>query len=220
MASFIAQAKGSGLDVVWAKHIIPAPPAVVGDYSPYAEQLVKANHGKAPDAVWIAGGVADTLGLSKALRNAGFKGMVVSPVYSAALLKPLADTYVASSVAPFEQNTAGGEQLVADVKAFKADASPTVTMAYGYFAADFFIKAVEKAGTKDLTRESLQNAAAHMTYQIKGLVGPTEYPKAFQAMNTYCASLLYDDGQAFKVAETYTCTDHFTKLEGNVSEVG
>jgi ABC-type branched-subunit amino acid transport system substrate-binding protein len=220
MKSFIAQATGSGLKVVWAKHSIPAPPAVVGDYTPYAQQIVKSNGGKGPDAMWIAGGVADALGLPKALRNAGFKGQIISAYYAGALLKPLADTYVVSSFAPFEQHTAAIDQMVSDVKAFKADAVPTVTLAAGYLAADFFIQAVKKAGTKNLTRESLQNAAAHMTYELAGTAGPTEYPQAFQALNSYCAAMLYDDGQTFKVVEPYACTNHFTKVQGNISEVG
>jgi branched-chain amino acid transport system substrate-binding protein len=221
MASFIAQATGSGLKVVWAKHILPAPPAVVGDYSPYVQQILSSNGGKGPDAMWIAGGVPDALNMPKALRNAGYKGIIISAYYSDALVKGLADTYVLSSFAPFEQHTAGIDRMVADIKAFKADAQPTVTMAAGYFAADFFVKAVQKAGTKNLTRQSVQKAAAHMTYEIKGSIGPTQYPRAFQALNTYCAAMTKDaDGTAYTIAEPYTCTNHFTKVKGNVSEVG
>ena len=32
-----------------------------------------------------------------------------------------------------------------------------------------------------------------MTYKIPGTVGPTQYPKAFQALNSYCAGTVYDD---------------------------
>ncbi len=171
MKSFIAQATGSGLKVVWAKSILPAPPAVVGDYSPYVQQILDSNGGNGPDAMWIAAGLTDALNLPKALRAAGYKGLIMSAYYSDALIKPLEDTYVMTSFAPFEQHSAGTDKMVADIKAFKPDAKPSPTMAAGYFAADFFIKAVQKAGTKNLTRESLQKAAAHMTYQIKGTVG-------------------------------------------------
>jgi ABC-type branched-subunit amino acid transport system substrate-binding protein len=219
--SFIAQATGSGLKVVWAKNILPAAPAVVGDYSPYVQQILASNGGKGPDAMWIAAGLSDALNMPKALRAAGYKGLIMSAYYSDALIKPLSDTYVVTSFAPFEQHSAGTDKMVADIKAFKADAKPSPTMAAGYFAADFFIKAVKKAGTKNLTREALQKAAAHMTYQIKGTVGPTEYPKAFQALNSYCAAMLYDNGgTVFEVAEPFSCTNHFTKVKGSTSEVG
>ena len=76
--------------------------------------------------------------------------------YSDALLKGLADTYIATSFAPFEQHTEGIDQVVADIKAFKPDAKPSATMAVGYFAADFFVKAIKKLGVKNLTRGALQ----------------------------------------------------------------
>jgi hypothetical protein len=110
--------------------------------------------------------------------------------------------------------------MVADIKAFKADANPSSTMAAGYFAADFFIKAVKKLGVKNLTREKLQETAAHMTYSIPGTAGPTQYPRAFQALNSYCAGMVYDDGTQFTVAVPFTCTNHFTSTKGLPSEVG
>ena len=94
-------------------------------------------------------------------------------------------------------------------------------MAVGYFSADFFIKAIKKAGLKNLTRQSVQKAAAHMTYGIPDTIGPTQFPRAFQALNTYCAAMVKDgDGTAWTVAVPYTCTNHFNKVKGTKSEVG
>ncbi|HEY3669612.1 MAG TPA: ABC transporter substrate-binding protein [Acidimicrobiia bacterium] len=221
MQSFIAQATGSGFKVVWAKHSLPAPPAVVGDYSPYAQQILASNGGKGPDVVWIASGVSDSLGLPKALTAAGYQGTIITSLYADALLKPLAGTYAVAPIAPFEQHSAGTDAMVADIKAFKPDAKPSTTMAVGYFSADFFIKAVKKAGLEHLTREAVQNAAAHMTYAIPNAVGPTQFPRGFQALNTYCAAMVKDaDGSAWTVAVPYTCTNHFSKVKGDTSEVG
>ena len=44
-------AQGSGFNVVYAKGTIPAPPAVVGDYSPYIQAMLTSNNGKAPDVI-------------------------------------------------------------------------------------------------------------------------------------------------------------------------
>jgi ABC-type branched-subunit amino acid transport system substrate-binding protein len=220
MKSFIAQATGSGLEVVWAKAILPAPPAVTGDYTPYVQQILASNHGKGPDMVFLAAGVNDGLAMPDALRNAGYEGLAMTSYYSDALLKGLKDTYIATSFAPYQQHTKGGDKMVADIKAFKADANPSSTMAAGYFAADFFIKAVKKLGVKNLTREKLQETAAHMTYSIPGTAGPTQYPRAFQALNSYCAGMVYDDGTQFTVAVPFTCTNHFTSTKGLPSEVG
>jgi ABC-type branched-subunit amino acid transport system substrate-binding protein len=220
MKSFIAQATGSGLKVVWAKAILPAPPAVTGDYTPYVQQILASNKGKGPDMVFLAAGVNDGLAMPDALRNAGYKGLTMTSYYSDALLKGLKDTYIATSFAPYEQHTKGGDEMVAQIKAFKPDAKPSSTMAAGYFAADFFVKAIKKLGVKNLTREKLQKTAAHMTYSIPETVGPTQYPKAFQALNSYCAGTVYDDGTQFTVAEPFSCTNHFTSTKGLPSEVG
>ena len=220
MKSFIAQATGSGLEVVWAKPVLPPPPTVTGDYSPYVQQILASNDGKGPDMVFLAAGLNDGLSMPKALRAAGYEGMTMTSYYSDALLKGLADTYIATSFAPFEQHTEGIDQVVADIKAFKPDAKPSATMAVGYFAADFFVKAIKKLGVKNLTRAALQEAAAHMTYSIPDTVGPTQYPKAFQALNSYCAANVFDDGTQFTVAAPFTCTNHFSSTKGSPSEVG
>jgi ABC-type branched-subunit amino acid transport system substrate-binding protein len=220
MKSFIAQATGSGLKVVWAKPVLPAPPAVTGDYSPYVQQIMASNGGKGPDMLFLGAGLNDGLAMPKAMHSAGFEGPVMTSYYSDALLKGLADTYIATSFAPFEQHTKGIDKVVADIKAFKTDAKPSATMAVGYFAADFFVKAVKKLGVNNLTREALQKTAAHMTYSIPDTVGPTQYPKAFQAMNTYCAGTVYDDGTQFTVAVPFNCTDHFTSTKELPEEVG
>jgi ABC-type branched-subunit amino acid transport system substrate-binding protein len=221
MKSFIAQATGSGFKVVWAQAVLPPPPAVTGDYSPYVQEIMTADNGEPPDAFFLAAGLQDALNMPKAFFNAGYEGMLISAYYSDALVRALDRTFVAMQFAPFEQNTAGIRQMREDVLAVKADAKPTTTMAAGYFAADFFVKAVKKTGTKNLTREALQKTAAHMTYQIKGTVGPTQYPRAFQALNSYCTGLVQSDGTAFSVVEPFTCTNHFTPVKKNSpDEVG
>ena len=221
MRSFIAQATGSGFKVVWAKPVLVAPPAVTGDYSPYVQEIMTSDNGGPPDAMFIAAGYQDGLNMPKTFNNAGYEGMILSPYYSKALVVGLSGTFVAMQFAPYEQGTAGIKQLEEDVAAFDPTAKPTPTLAAGYFAADFFIKAVKKLGTKNLTREALQDTAAHMTWQIKGTAGPTQYPRAFQARNTYCAGMVYSDGTEFSVVEPFTCTNDFTPVKKNSpDEVG
>ncbi len=47
-------AEGVGFKVVYAKGAFPGPPAVVGDYSPYAQALLESNDGKAPDVIYTS----------------------------------------------------------------------------------------------------------------------------------------------------------------------
>jgi ABC-type branched-subunit amino acid transport system substrate-binding protein len=77
---------------------------------------------------------------------------------------------------------------------------PTIA---GYIAADMFVKALEKAG-KNPTPESIQKAAAKMTYSLKGMVGPTKYPKGFTD-GTPCGQLSMSDGTEFSVSVPFTC---------------
>jgi len=52
----------------------------------------------------------------------------------------------------------------------------------------------------------VQKAAAKMTYQIKDTVGPTQYPASYKYGVKSCATLEFDDGTAFTIAQPFTCT--------------
>ena len=62
-----------------------------------------------------------------------------------------------------------------DIAAIKSPAQLTSGAVAGYLSADFFIQALKKGGSSP-TPEKVQAAASKMTFQIKGLVGPTKYP--------------------------------------------
>jgi ABC-type branched-subunit amino acid transport system substrate-binding protein len=204
-----SSAQGAGFKVVYAKGTIPAPPAVVGDYSPYVQAVMTSNNGNPPDVFYASAPPTISLQLFSDLRAAGFKGTILSPYYSKILLKPLAGSYVFFQFAGFEQSSKGIDQLKADVEAFKPGASLSLTVAGGYFAADMFIQAVKLAlkSSKTLTTASVQKAASTMTYQIKDTIGPTKYPDSYEIPKKACATLEYDaDGTGFTIAQPFTCT--------------
>ena len=62
----------------------------------------------------------------------------------------------------------------------------------GYFAADMFIQALKKAG-KSPTQQTIQKAAAKMTYEVKNVIGPVKYPAAF-TQGSPCAQLAKSNG--------------------------
>ena len=78
-------------------------------------------------------------------------------------------------------------------------------MAIGWLSADHFIAALKKAG-KDLTAEKLQQVAAKMTYEQKGLIGPTPYPKNRLYSTPACHAILKTDGKTYTVIEEYSCS--------------
>jgi len=67
---------------------VPGPPATVGDWSPYANQLMKSNGGKPPDAISIGIFPTEIAPLAKALRDLGYKGRIFNSV----MYKPPART--------------------------------------------------------------------------------------------------------------------------------
>jgi ABC-type branched-subunit amino acid transport system substrate-binding protein len=201
---------GAGFDVVYAKGSVPSPPAVVGDFSPYVQQLLTANNGKQPDVIESnlspsAGG----LSFISAIQGAGFTGSLASPFYSNLLLKALQGAYINTMFAGYESNTPALKQMETDVAAVKPGSQNTLTLFLGYASADMFIQSVKAAlkSSKTLTSTSIQQAASNVTYDMKNTIGPITYPASYKYPVKSCAALLYDaDGTAFTVAQPYTCS--------------
>ena len=78
-----ARVQANSLNAIWTKDgskvvdldtTIPTPPAVVGDYTPFADKIMTSNAGRPPDLVTIVGSVSDTLLLYKKLVQLGYQG--------------------------------------------------------------------------------------------------------------------------------------------------
>ncbi len=202
-------AQGAGFKVVYAKGSFPAPPAVVGDYAPYAEALSTANGGQAPDVVYMTIPATSSIALVGQMKTGGYTGTFLSPFYSPLLLKSFEGSYIFVQFAGFESTAKGVQQMEKDVEAVKPGAPGSITLAGGYFGADFFIAAVKQAlkTNKTLTTASIQKAASSMTYQIPDTIGPTMYPKAYKNQFKACGTLLFDTGTEFTIAQKSTCTN-------------
>jgi ABC-type branched-subunit amino acid transport system substrate-binding protein len=202
-----ASAKYAGMKLSYQKASIPAPPATVGDYSPYVTDIMTANNGKPVDVVFVVTSFSNVLGLSKALLTAGFTGILTNAVaydarvVSAASGQTVFTQFSLPEAAPDNPNM----QKVVDTlkKYLPSDQSITQGVLAGYFSADFFVKAVKKAG-KNLTPQSLQKAASKFKYEIKDVIGPTPFPNAFK-FGTPCGALAQSDGTAYNVAVPYAC---------------
>jgi len=219
VAGSASAAQAAGFKVVYAKGAFPAPPAVVGDYSPFAQALLTSNGDKQPDVVYSSVPAANSLPIFNLMKTSGYTGTILSPYYSSILLQALKDSYVFVQFAGFEANSKGIKQMDTDVQAFKPGASKTIGLAGAYFGADMFIQAIKLAlkTNKTLTTAAIQKAASGMTYQIKDTVGPTIYPKSYQISNQSCATLLLDDGTAFSIVQPFTCTNKYVKIDKKFS---
>ncbi len=208
-------AQAAGFKVVYAKGAYPAPPTVVGDYSPYASALMTSNDGGAPDAIYSSVPATNALQLFSLMKGQGYTGTVLTPFYSNLLLKSLVGFYPYVQFAGFESGTPAIKQMLSDVESFKPGTPQTIGLVGGYYAADLFIQAVKAAqkANKTLTTASIQKAMQKFTYQVKGAIGPTTWPSAFSIGNG-CATLLYDtDGTAFTISQPYTCSTDYAKMD-------
>ncbi len=202
---------GVGFDVVYAKGTVPPPPAVVGDFTPYAQALMTSNGGSPPDVIYSSVSVqGGGLTLFNLLKEQGFEGAFVTPFYSDLLLKALEGSFVFVQFSAYESDTEGVQQMLSDIEAYEPGTEPSLTLSAGYFSADMFVAAVKAAlkQSKTLTSASVQKAASKMTYQIKGTIGPTKYPASYQYAVSSCATLLEDvDGTAFSIAQPFKCSN-------------
>ena len=108
-------------------------------------------------------------------------------------------------------STPGMDAMKKDLNAWKAGEGDKVdsgTIA-GYTSTDMFIQALKtaaKKGKSNITPEAVQAAAAKQTWELKGVAGPTSYPKA--TVNTYpnCNSLFSSDGAQWTTVVDYGCS--------------
>jgi branched-chain amino acid transport system substrate-binding protein len=203
----VPSAKAAGMKVVYGKTALPAPPAAVTDFSPYAQDILTSNNGKAPDAVFLVVQFSNLLGMAKALQQANYQGVITNAVgYVPAITATLKGQegfmqFSAPESAPTNPNMA---TVVATIKkSLGNDVVISQGMLSGYFSADFFVKALKKVG-KNLTPEALAKTASSMTYGISGTVGPTPYPTALK-YGTPCGTLVRSDGTAWHIDVPYSC---------------
>jgi ABC-type branched-subunit amino acid transport system substrate-binding protein len=199
---------GAGFDVVFAKGIVPPPP--VSDYTPYVQQLLRSNNGSAPDVI-VCLLTTDCIPIYGLLQANKYPGVFLSALYSDLVLGPMKGSAVFTVFAPFADATPENARLAADIKAIKASQTPDLGSAVGYFSTDMFIQAVKNVvqakGTAYISPENVQQAAAHMTWEIKGQVGPVEYPASTVIPTPVCSAVVVDtDGAHWKTVVPYSCS--------------
>ena len=184
------------------------PPPPVSDYAPYIQQLMHVDGGHAPDVISCRV-VTDCIPMWSQLQAAGFHGIYTHTLYTDLLLKAMKGSVVGIGWASLSDPTPALNQMKADITAFKPDQSLEIGSAAGYFSASMFIDALKiaaKKGIASITPESVQAATSTMTFEIKGLVGPTHYPASTVLPTPACSTFLLDDGTTWKTVEPFTCS--------------
>ena len=203
--SLTAGVTSARFTVTYGKAVLGVPATV--DFTAIATELLASNAGKAPDAVFVVGNVSNVLGVQNALRNAGFLGVFTNQIlYGPNLVAPAVGSFIMTQTAPVESAATNPAmaQLVTDVQKVAPGRSIDQSVIAGYWSADLFLAAVQKAG-KQLTAASLVKAAnARFTYEVADTVGPTRFPAA-HSTPTPCGALVGSNGTAYEVKVPYTC---------------
>ena len=190
-----------GAKVVLVDTSIPSPPAVVGDYTPFAQKIMSSNNGGPPDYVEMVNSVSDTIGLYKKLAQLGYKGVAQGFTnYDPRLLGTTKGLVSEIQFAPYEDagNIPSIQQMITDLKALQPNIVLGQAAAAGYWTADFFIQALKKAGP-NLSREALYNAInGGMTYNAGGALIPVQWPLAHKYLNVGLV-FVQDEGDHFAV---------------------
>ena len=203
-----ASAEDAGFDVVYSENPVPPPPAEVGDFTPFANDILESDDGEAPDVVFIVMAFSNVTGLSNSLLDLGYEGELTNAVgYDPRLVASFTGSTVFIQFAPFESEQEGNaamQQLVEDVEAFQPGTQLVQSVAAGYFSADLFVEALKKTG-ENLTVERLVNAAnKRFRWQLEDTAGPTRFPGA-HARPTPCGSLVKSDGTGYTIEVPFEC---------------
>jgi ABC-type branched-subunit amino acid transport system substrate-binding protein len=201
---------GAGYKIVATNNQMPIPP--VSDYTPYANAMLTADNGKAPDAI-LCLLATDCIPMYSLIHANGYTGTYISSLYSDLLTKTMDGSAANVPVVPLDNTgQAGLEQMKKDLDAYSPGASgkiDTATIA-GYGSTDMFIQAlktVAKKGKSAITPEAVQKVSATQTWKINGLVGPTSYPKSTVSPYPTCTALTVSDGTTWKTVEPFACSN-------------
>jgi hypothetical protein len=214
---FATVAKKEGIDVVYRE----SPIAVQGttSYAPYAEAILSSG----ANTVYENLGSADAVGLTAALKSAGFKGTMVNDItyYPGQLAAQpneataLNGAYVVDGFPANENQTAATKQAQADFRAIGQPPDLTSAASAGYWSAivlEQMLKAtLARVGSiGKVTPVALQQTVTSSkgwTYEdpVSGGIGNETFPSA-EVNPTACSTLVKVVGTGYKQVEPYRCT--------------
>jgi len=201
MLQFASVWQTGGAKIVLTDSSIPSAPAVVGDWTPYAEKVMTANGGNPPDLIEILGDFATTLGLGKKLIQLGYPGKILGFTdYDPRIVGSTKGMITLLQYAPFESAASSPaiQQMISDLNAYKPGLPHTQAVESGWLTADFLIAALKKAGP-NLTREALYNAInSGFTYDNGGVSVPVKWPVAHSLIQVG-ATFIQDEGTSYQV---------------------
>jgi branched-chain amino acid transport system substrate-binding protein len=187
-----------------APTIVVAPAAPPEEIQATAASLLAQN----PAVVLVLAASETVVGLRQELATLGFTGTVATQdiLYQPAFPSVGAGLTILVTIAPTESGTAAIRRLTDDVRALDPAIVITPAVAEGYFAADFFLRVLARAG-RDLTAKRFLAVAngGRFTYAVPRTIGRSSWP-AMHTRPIPCGALVQGDGTEYVVAEPYRCS--------------
>lgn len=204
---FAIAAQGAGFKVTDVQTDMPQQG--VSDYTPFVQAALKGDHGKPPDAMFCEA-ATQCLNFWELLSATGYKGAFTHGLFTDILVKPFKGSYVNNPVVNPAEPSAGYDQMRKDLKALQPGLESNVDLGtvFGYASTDFFLQVLKKVKKNNMaiTPENVQKVASTFTFELKGVKGPIQYPKATVMVFPACFSNFYSNGTKWETAVPYSCS--------------
>lgn len=204
----------SGSTVTYAQASIPQSGTT--DYTPYVQALMAGN----PSIILMVVNFNTTIGLTAALRQAGYKGAIWNPdAYVPGLLtsqpqlaQVLDGSLVVAQFPPAEDKTPAVTQLQSDLKAIGASTDYSLGESIGWWSAEEFIQQLQATAAKGAVTQANFEKVINAGWTIKPITGgitdasfPTDHTKPGGCFGTLVVS-----GKQYVQKVPYSCDPNAT----------
>jgi len=199
-----------GADVVYGQASVPQDGTT--DYAPYVQAIMAGN----PDMVDLVVNFTAAVGLTAALREAGYKGAFWNPsayvpglfASEPQLAQVLNGSLVVANFPPSEQNSTAALQMEADLKAIGAPTTFSLGEAVGWWSGEEFIQELQATAAKGAVTQVNFAKTLNAGWTIKpisGGISQVTFPRD-EAKSTGCYGTLLADGTKYLMKSPYVCT--------------
>jgi ABC-type branched-subunit amino acid transport system substrate-binding protein len=203
-----ASARAGGFKVVYNKNPVPPEPAAISDYTPFANEILTSNSGKAPDVVFVVTSFSRVTGIQSKLVDLGYQGVLTNAVgYDPRVAASFKGSTAFIQFNAFEsaaQGNAAMQKIIDEIRAVKSDQQLTQPVLAGYLSADMFVEMLKKTG-KNLTEARFLKAAnKNFKYGVKDVLGTITFP-AGHTHQAPCGTLVESDGANYTIRVPFKC---------------
>jgi ABC-type branched-subunit amino acid transport system substrate-binding protein len=200
-----------GAKVVYNKSDLPPvdPPT---SYAAWVQAIMAAK----PDIVYVSNNFPNEVGLTGALKAAGFKGMTVGfTTYTPGLLEKQPNVasaieghFINVQLPPQESGAPAIKQLQADLKSIGEPTDATFGVSQGYWQADLFIEMLKKGGTASgAAMKDTLNKGFTYTSEKEGGLGKLTFPENHD-VSAPCAALVQVVKGSYEVKQPFSCYEN------------